>query len=49
MLKKCDGRTNGQTDLCIELRYAQLIKQYAKNMHFGICFWPLLLNSFGLL
>ena len=25
MLKKCDGRTGGQTDLCIELRYAQLI------------------------
>ena len=26
MLKKCDGRMDGQTDLCIELRYAQLIK-----------------------
>ena len=30
-LKKCDGRTDGrtneQTDLCIELRYAQLINQ----------------------
>ena len=24
-LKKCDERTNGRTDLCIELRYAQLI------------------------
>ena len=24
-LKKCDERTNIQTDLCIELRYAQLI------------------------
>ena len=31
MLKKCDGRTNErtneQTNLCIELRYAQLIKK----------------------
>ena len=25
MLKKCDGRTDEHTDLCIELRYAQLI------------------------
>ena len=32
-LKKCDeqtnGRTNEQTDLCIELRYAQLKMEYA--------------------
>ena len=36
MLKKCDGRTdkrtNEQTDLSIELRYAQLIKQI-QNQH----------------
>ena len=34
MLKKCDGqtdeRTNEQTDLCIELRYAQQIKKLPK-------------------
>ena len=39
MLKKCDRqtdeRTNGQTDLCIELRYAQLItspESYNKHL-----------------
>ena len=39
MLKKCDGRTNGrtdeQTDLCIELRYAQL-KRYKTPLNLFI-------------
>ena len=39
MLKKCDGRTNKwtneQTDLCIELRYAQLIKLKESSMNFN--------------
>ena len=30
MLKKCDARTNGRTNLCIELRYAQLIIKYVQ-------------------
>ena len=33
-LKKCDERTNRQTDLCIELRYAQLINA-------AVCTFPL--------
>ena len=36
MLKKCDGRTNEQTNLCIELRFAQLITKVSR-----VCIYPL--------
>ena len=42
MLKKCDGRTDGQTNektnLCIELRYAQLII-IALNIRLNFVTW----------